>query len=102
QHAVALAYRIRMNFHRIGAVFEIVFLADGLPGQLALLADGHETEFELMGDGAAENEATRLDARDEIELRALVKIDQRVNRLPETSRVTQQGRDVAEQDSGLR
>src|SRR3546814_3927631 len=76
QHARAFVNGVGMNFDRIGSIFKIVFLADGLPRQLALLAHRHETKSELMGNRTTENEATRFDRSEEhtSELQSLMRI----------------------------
>ena len=54
-----------------------------------------------MGHRAAEDEAPRLDARDEIELFVLERLRNAVDRQPQTFRVLQKRRDVPEHDAGL-
>src|SRR5690606_20243467 len=55
QDALAGGDRVFMNFDDIDAVFQRVFLADRLPGELALLADGNEAAAEPISDSPAEN-----------------------------------------------
>ena len=69
---VAFLHRVGVDFDAVLAVFEIVILAQHAIGQLALLADRHEADAELMRHRAAENEPARLDARDLVDLHALV------------------------------
>src|SRR3546814_14990421 len=84
QHARAFVNGVGMNFDRIGSIFKIVFLADGLPRQLALLAHRHETKSELMGNRTTENEATRFDPGPQVERRAAVKLHQLLDRRADT------------------
>ncbi len=60
--------RVLVHLDDVDAVFERVVLADRPPGQLALLAERHEAGAEPVGDRAAENEAARLDAGDDVDL----------------------------------
>ena len=66
QHRLARADGILMDLDDVDAVFELVFLADGLGRQLALLADRHEAAAQPVRHRAAQDEAARLDAGDRL------------------------------------
>src|SRR5438477_11952110 len=55
-----------------------------------------------MRDRAAENEATRLDARHLVDAHARIGLHQFVHGAPEGTRIAQKRGDVAEVDAGLR
>jgi hypothetical protein len=52
----------------IGAIFERIILGDGLARQLAVLADEEEPGAEVKRDGRREDEAARVDPRDQVRL----------------------------------
>src|ERR1700676_2779979 len=56
KYALTRRDRIGVNFDGIDAVFELVFLPDGLVRQLAFLAHRHEALAELVRDRTAEDE----------------------------------------------
>ena len=85
----------------IDAVLKAVFLANGLPRQLALFADGNKTAAEPVSDGAAKDKAARLDAGDGGYRFVFKWLSHGFDRLLEALGVTQQGGDVAEHDAGL-
>src|SRR5688572_25973513 len=87
-----------MDLDAVGAVLELVVVADGLGRQLALLADRHEAHAKLVGDRGADDEAARLDARDLADRLALVAFDDLVDRAAQSHRVLEQRGDVAEHD----
>ena len=97
----ARADGVLVDLDGIDAVFERVFLADGLPGQLALLPDRNEAATQPVRYGAAQNEATRLDAGDSVHARRLERLRKSDDRLLEPVRIAQQGRDIAEHDARL-
>src|SRR5581483_1854680 len=62
EDALARPDGVIVHLDDVDAVLQRVFLADGLPGQLAFLAQGHEAASQPIGDGAAQDEPARLDA----------------------------------------
>ena len=50
------------------AVLELVGLLNGLPGQLPGLANGHKARVQVVRDDRTEQEASRLDADDLVDL----------------------------------
>ncbi len=101
QDAVAGADGVGVDLDGVDAVFELIVLADGRPGQLALLADRHEADAELAGHSTAEYEAARLDADDVIDGCVDEWLDEPVDRRAQAGGVGQQRGDVAELDAGL-
>ena len=69
-HARALADRVGVHLEAVGAVLELVGRLDRLPGQLAGLPRRHEAAAEPVGERAAEDEAARLGAEDDVGLAA--------------------------------
>src|SRR5690606_27357698 len=51
QDPLARGQGVLVYLDYVDAVFERVFLADGLPGQLALFPDGDEAASQPVGDG---------------------------------------------------
>src|SRR5687768_13743532 len=64
QDAVVRVQSVVMDFQRVFAIFEDIFVATGGPGKLAGLANGDESSTEHLRDDAAEDESPRLDPRD--------------------------------------
>src|SRR5882724_2869205 len=64
--ALAGLHGVFMNFERVRAVLERVGNAGGLGGKLLWLANGNEACAEPVGQGGGENEAARLDSRDDV------------------------------------
>src|SRR5262249_10316541 len=52
QDALTLFNCVLVHLDDVGAIFELIILPDGAPGQLALLADGDETGAEPLCHGA--------------------------------------------------
>ena len=102
QDATALGDGVGMDFDTIGAILELVVFADGGGRQLALLADWHEAAAEAIGDGAAYDEATCLDAGHRIDGLAAIGLGQPGDGRLEALGVTEQRRDIAEENAGLR
>src|SRR5919106_1803874 len=90
---------ILVHGQRVAPVLELVLDLDRLGRQLAELAHGDEARLELMRDGAAEDEATRLDAHHQVDPVGLVPVGQRVDSVAPGGAILEQGRDVLEQDA---
>jgi len=100
-HFFARLYRIDMDFHLVGTVFQRIGHANRAIGQLALLADRHETSRKLMCHRAAQNEAARFHAGDLVDAHSFVGFDQFIHRQTEGRRITEQRGDIAKDDAGL-
>ncbi len=90
-----------MDLNNVDAVFQFVILADGLGGQLALLADRHKAAMEAVGHRAAQDKAARLDAGDGFDSTIDEGSHQLLDASLEPIGVTEQRRDIAEQDAGF-
>ena len=90
-----------MDLELVGAVLELVLLADDRPRQLACLADRHEAGAQAIRHRRGEDEAARLDADDAVDARVREAGDEVVDRPTERRRVAEQRRDVAEDDAWL-
>ena len=93
--------RVAVDLELVGAVLELVLLADDRPRQLARLADRHEPGTQAIGDRRGEDEAARLDADDAVDGDVVEAADEVVDRPTEGGRVAEQRCDVAERDAGL-
>ena len=102
QHVFAGANGVRVHFHFVDAVFQRIRDADGLMRKLAALADRHETAPQAARDRAAENESTRFDASDFVDLAVAPGIDHRVDGDFESLGIAQQRGDVTELDARFR
>src|SRR5579871_1735707 len=102
EYVVAMLQRVGVDFDAVGSVFKCVILAQHLPGQLALLAHRNESDRKLMCDRAAQNEAARLDSGHLVDPYTGIGLYELVDRAPERAGMSEQRRDVAEDDSGLR
>ena len=90
-----------MDLEAVGAVLEVVRRLDGLPGQLARLSGGHEAAAEPVGECAAEDEAARLRAEDDVRLPGPRQLGEPVDRLAEVDGVGDERHQVLEDDPGL-
>ena len=91
-----------MHFDDVGAIFQLIVLPDGAPGQLALLAQRHEAGPEPVGHRAAQNEAARLDADHGLDAGSAIGFDQPLDAGVESRRMFEQRGHVAKHDAGLR
>ena len=94
--------RVAVDLERVRPVFEGVLHGDRLGRQLAQLADGDEARLQLVRHRRAEDEAPRLHPDDDVDLLALIRLEHQVDRLLVGGLVLQKGRDVVEEDAGLR
>src|SRR5262245_42002740 len=94
--------RIFMNLDDVDTVFELVVLANCLPGQLALLADRHEAAAEPISDRATENEAACLDAGDGLHPAIAEGAGELLDAGAKAVGMAEQRGDIAEHDAGLR
>src|SRR5262249_62374639 len=60
QDAFAWPHGVLMHLDDVDAVFQGVFLADGLPRQLALLPQRHKPTAQPVGDGSTQDETARF------------------------------------------
>ena len=102
QNALALDNGVHVDLDAVHPVLELVVLANGRKGQLALLAHRHESRFELIGHGSAQNEPARLDAGDLVHRHALPALERLLQGDPEANRVPEEGREIGELDAGFR
>ena len=93
---------VAVDLQLVGAVLQLVLLADDRPRQLAGLAHGDERGAEAVGDRRGEDEPARLDADDPVDLDVAEPVGQLVDRPAERGGVAEQRRDVAERDARLR
>src|SRR5579862_2240273 len=100
-HPFALENRVLVHFHLVDSVFERVANADAFKRQFSLLADRHEAGRHLMGNGATQNEPSRLDPRDLVDLAAGPRLHQLIDRTAESPRIAKERGDVAKHDAGL-
>ena len=100
--ALARLDRVGMHFHFIDAVFQRIGDPHRGMRQLAFLADRHEAGGNLMRHRAADDEASRLDAGDLVDLQSRPGLHQFIDRAAERARIGQQRGDVAKQDALLR
>ncbi len=70
-------------------------------GSLPGLRTGHEPGPEPIGDRRGQDEATRLDTDDPVDLDVVESGDEVVDRSPERRRVAEQRRDVTERHARL-
>src|ERR1700693_1968237 len=68
QHLLTGSDGVGVDLELVGAVLELVGVADRLPGQLANLADRYKPGIELHGNGRTGDETARLDGRDKVGL----------------------------------
>src|ERR1700691_2807814 len=93
--------RVLMHLECGAAVLEVVAFVDRAERQLARLAGDRQADAKAVGDGSADNEAARLDAEHEIDL-AEPRCGDLIDHGGKAARVTDERRDVAEEDAGLR
>src|SRR5207247_105242 len=94
--------RVTMDLEGVRAVLEGVLDRNGLRRQLAELADRHQAGLELDGHRRAEDEPTGFHPNDDVDLLRAVWLEHQIDTLPERGGVLQEGRDVVEEDAGLR
>ncbi len=92
---------VAVDLELVGAVLELVLLADDRPRELARLADRHEAGAQAIRDRRGEDEAARLDADDAVDSGVGEAGDEIVDRPTERRRVAEQRCDVAEDDARL-
>ncbi len=92
---------VLVYFEGVLAVFELIGLRLGVPGQLARLADQHKSGAQLVGQRRGDDEAARLGADNHVHPLAHVPIGQKVDRSLERLGVLQHGGDVLENNSFL-
>ena len=93
---------VAVDLELVGAVLEVVLLADDRPRQLARLADRHEPGPQAVGHRRGEDEAARLDADARGRPATSSKRSTRSSiARPKAAGVAEQRRDVAEHDTGL-
>ena len=93
--------RVLADLERVGAVFEVVGVADHGAGQLADFADHGKAEAQAQRQGGGEEKAARLDRRQPVGLEGRDALGHLLDRRPPEVRVGQERRDVVEQDAGL-
>src|SRR5215510_2483230 len=91
-----------MNLDRIDAIFERVVLSDDLVRQLALLANGHEAAAEHVRHRTAQNEASRFDAGDVVDIALEEGPGQLIDGGTEGVEIGEEGGDVAKENALLR
>ena len=94
--------RVGVDLEGRRAVLELVLDLDRLRRQLAELAHRHEAGAELVGQRRAEDEAARLHADHEVDLRAADLLGHAVDHLAERVRLLEERGDVVEADARLR
>src|SRR3970282_1520499 len=87
---------------RVGAVLQFVGLLDARSRQLAGLADRYEPRAQTLCHRAAQDEATALDADDQVNGLIGVRRREPVDRGLEPLRLAEERRDVVEEDACLR
>ena len=102
QHLLARLDRVAMDLERVRAVFERVLDGDRLGRQLAELPDRDQAGVELVGHRGTEDEPARLHPDDDVDLLVLVRLEHQIDRLLVGAGILEQGRDVVEEDAGLR
>ena len=98
QHPRARRAGVDMHGEPVAAIFQRIILGDRLAGQLARLADQEQPAAEPLGERRTDDEAARLDRRDEVG-RLPYPRRQRLDRGGEAARVEEQGGDVAKLDA---
>src|SRR5262249_47706843 len=83
------------------AVLELVGHAVGLVRELAGLAHRDEARVQPRRERAAEDEAARLDAHDDVDVLADEALGEQIERDVEGARIREERRDVLEEDPGL-
>src|SRR6267142_1803824 len=99
--ALAGFHGVFVNFERVRAVLQRVGNAGGLGGELLWLANGNEAGAEPVGQGGGENEAARLDSRDDINRVALVVLAETVDEEMESLLVFQKRGQVVKENPRL-
>src|SRR5262249_27207451 len=100
-HPVALPNGVDMHLHLVGSIFERVGHPHGLMWQLAFLADRHETGRDLMRYRAAQDEPTRLNACNPVDLASRPGLHQLIDRAAEGTSIAEKRGNVAKHDAGL-
>jgi len=101
KNALARLNGILVYLDNIDTVFQRVFLADRLPGQLALLANGDEAATKTVSHCPTDDEAACFDASDRVDGRIREGLRQPCNGFPEAFGVAHKGCDVPKLDSRL-
>lgn len=102
EHLLARLYRVGLHLEEVLAVLLFVACRLGRAGQLALLPHGHEAGVEAQGQGGAEEEASGLEAYDDIRLLVCVcdvELEGADERLVSLG-IGEDGEDVFEEDAG--
>src|SRR6185436_11285639 len=99
-HALARGHAVDVDLDAVGAVLELVVMADRRVRQLARLADRYKADPERVGDRGAEDEAARFDRGHLVDL-AEVAIGEDADHLTKAVGVCQQRSDVAKPDPRL-
>ncbi len=102
ENALTRLNRIFMKFDLVLAILKGIALPDRPVRQLAFLPHGDETDGKLMRNGAAENEPTRLDADDLVDLISGERLHHFIDDAAKRARVRQERRYVPEHDARLR
>src|SRR4029077_4461809 len=93
---------VGMDLELVGAVLQLVCLADRVPGQLPDLADRHEPGVELDRDRGPGDEASRFDGGDQVDAAIAPGFRHHVDDLTKQLLAPEQWRYVTKRDAGLR
>src|SRR4029079_5293846 len=102
QHAGAGLHGVLVHLEGRRSIFEVVFDADHVPGQLAELTDRYHPDRELVSDRRREDEPSRFHADDDVDLLISDLREQPVDRGSERLAVLEKRGDVLEEDSRFR
>src|SRR5262249_52027941 len=103
QHnAVAGFHRVDVHLHFRFAILERIFCDLGFVRKLAALANWHKTDAKLVGDCRSEKKSAGVDPDDFVDFFSAATFQKQINRSAEESRITQNRRDIFEDDSFLR
>jgi len=90
---------IDMHFDLGGAVFQLVFVRNGLVGQLACLANGYEGYLQLLCDQHTEQEPAAFDAHDGIDIPRADALGELGGDVGTEGVIEEYGSDVLEEDA---
>src|SRR6185312_1056242 len=98
-YSLSAADCIFVHLERVAAVFELICDLCGLRWQLLRLTNRHESGVEAVGERGTENEASRLDSQNEINIFLHVVCGERIDQSGKADLVFEQRGDVVKEDS---
>src|SRR5690625_3529570 len=90
-----------MHFNRGIAVFQCVFLGQGLIRKFALFSYGHKPQVELVSQHRAQNKTSGINAGHQIQPLAHITIDKQIDEYAEYLWILENRRDISENNPWL-